>query len=124
MLLAGSHRVAELERLRGPRWFISATIRRDEFIAGYAVTADAAEAEAERLRADNYRQIRVTPPDGSVDLRQLGLEREQAQRALDDVMQRLRARVLTALRDEDRAEAEVARAAGVDRMTVRKWAGK
>ncbi len=62
-------------------------------------------------------------PAGSVDLAELGRVRSEARRALDEKTTILRAAVLRALED-GRAEAEVAREAGVDRMTVREWAGK
>jgi hypothetical protein len=58
-----------------------------------------------------------------MDLAKLGQERRDAQRALDEKTAILKAAVLRAL-EKGRAEAEVARTAGVDRMTVRKWAGK
>lgn len=65
----------------------------------------------------------VDPPVGSIDLAKLGRERMDAKRAFEEKTAILRAGVLRAL-GEGRAEAEVARTAGVDRMTVRKWAGK
>ncbi len=61
----------------------------------------------------------------SADLATLGLARAEAMRAQRDATDRLRAAVLAELgRRGDGHEAEIAREAGVDRMTVRKWAGK
>jgi DNA-binding CsgD family transcriptional regulator len=57
------------------------------------------------------------------ELEDAGRARAEAQNALDEKTKELKTEVLRALA-EGRAEAEVARAAGIDRMTVRKWAGK
>ncbi|MGK5737231.1 hypothetical protein [Micromonospora sp. URMC 103] len=109
---------------RGPRWAVSGSVRQGEIRAEYADTAE----RAEQIRKDfeenwGYYQVRVHPPVGSVDLAKLGRERAEAKRVFDEKTAILRAGVLRAL-EEGRAEAEVARTAGVDRMTVRKWAGK
>lgn len=108
---------------RGPRYVVSAQVRGGEWCAGYADTADVAEATRVRLDEEGYRTVKVMAPEGAVDLEALGRTRRLAKEALDEAAAVLRAGVLRAL-EEGRAEAEVARAAGVDRMTVRTWAGK
>lgn len=108
---------------RGPRFAVRGSIRPGESYFSYADTAEQAEKIREHCEASGYYQIRVYPPAGSVDLGKLGRDRAAAQRVLEEKTQVLRAGVLRAL-EEGRAEAEVARTAGVDRMTVRKWAGK
>jgi hypothetical protein len=118
--LNGALRIIEA---RGPRWAVSGTIRPREVIAEYAATATTAEAIKDRYEANGYHQIQVYPPQPGVDLAALGRVREEKQRELAEATAILRAGVLRALED-GRAEAEVARTAGVDRMTVRTWAGK
>lgn len=111
---------------RGPFYAITGTIRPGEARTQYADTAEAAERIREKFEDPDqwgYRQVRVYPPVGSVDLAALGRARDDARRAFDEATATLRAGVLRALED-GRAEAEVARAAGVTRMTVRSWAGK
>lgn len=61
--------------------------------------------------------------DENVDLADLGHRRREARAALDTATEALRAGVLRAL-EGGMPEAEAARRAGVDRMTVRKWQGK
>jgi DNA-binding NarL/FixJ family response regulator len=108
---------------RGPRYAVYGQIRSREAITKYAPSADLAEKYREQFEQDGYRQVKVLPPEGSVDLEKLGRERADARRIFNEKTQILQAAVLRALED-GRAEAEVARAAGVDRMTVRSWAGK
>lgn len=111
-------------RERGPRWAVFGQIRSREARVQYADTAERAEAIRQEFEDTwGYRQVKVHPPVGSVGLAKLGRERADAKRVLDEKTAILRAGVLRALED-GRAEAEVARTAGVDRMTVRKWAGK
>ncbi|MCW2765686.1 MAG: hypothetical protein JWO11_1645 [Nocardioides sp.] len=121
-MLSLSRALEQVEQ-RGPRYAVMGTIRRDEMALAYADTAEAAERTRERYEEDGYRQVRVHPPQGSIDLSALGRDRADAKRVLDEKTAILRAGVLRAL-EENRAEAEVARQAGVDRMTVRSWAGK
>jgi hypothetical protein len=109
---------------RGPRWAVYGQIRQGEARVSYALTSDAAETTRKSYEDDwGYYQVQVYPPDGSVELAQLGRERDAAKRTFDEKTEILKAGVLRAL-DEGRAEAEIARTAGVDRMTVRSWAGK
>lgn len=110
---------------RGPRWAVYGQIRPGEAIVQYADTAEAAEQLRDEFEAGGrgYHQVKVHPPVGSIDLAELGRERADAKRLYDEKNAIVRAGVLRALED-GRAEAEVARTAGVDRMTVRKWAGK
>lgn len=111
-------------RDRGPRWAVYGQIRTHEARVQYADTAERAEAIRKEFEDTwGYHHVKVHPPVGSVDLAKLGRERADARRVLDEKTAILRAGVLRALED-GRAEAEVARTAGVDRMTVRKWAGK
>lgn len=109
---------------RGPRWAVIGTIRPGEAETMYAVTADRAEAVREQFEGMGRYQIQVYPPDGSVGLHSLADRRRGARAVLDDVTQQLQAAVIHAVNAEGRAEAEVARDAGVDRMTVRSWLGK
>jgi hypothetical protein len=115
--------VKQLEAERGPRWLIYGTIRQGEFIASYADTADAAEWLHAKMESDHYRQVRTVPPAGGVDLAKLGRERNSDKRTYGASNAALKTGVLAALAD-GRSESEVARTAGIDRMTVRKWAGK
>ena len=111
---------------RGPRWLVTAKIRAGEYDAMYAPTAEFAEQLRERWAdPDTYgrRSVTVVPPQDAIDLEALGRTRRDAQRALDEATSVLRAGVMRAL-EAGRAEAEVARAAAVDRQTVRAWAGK
>lgn len=113
----------EMVAERGPRYCVTATIRPNEHSVDYAATAEVAEKLHESYEGSGCYQIRVYPPIGSVDLAKFGRERADAKRAFDEKTAILRAAVLRAL-EEGRTEAEVARTAGIDRMTVRAWAGK
>lgn len=108
---------------RGPRYAVYGQIRQGEAITDYAATGEAAERLRNRHEESGYYMIKVYPPLGSVDLAALGAARKAAKTVLDEATEVLRAGVLRAL-EEGQAEAEVARTAGVDRMTVRTWAGK
>jgi DNA-directed RNA polymerase specialized sigma24 family protein len=116
-------RAWEMVQERGPRWAVRGSIRAGQARAEYADTAEQAETIRERFEEYSYYQVQVYPPLGGIDLAKLGRTRQDAQRALADATSLLRAGVLRAL-EEGRSEAEVARSAGVDRMTVRSWAGK
>lgn len=59
----------------------------------------------------------------SADLAALGRARKSAKRAYERATERLKSAVIRAAK-EDVAEAEIARTAQVDRMTVRGWLGK
>lgn len=65
----------------------------------------------------------VFPPQESVNLAPLARARRDALQAAEEATSVLRAAVLREA-EKGRAEAEIARQAGVDRMTVRKWLGK
>lgn len=121
--MIGSRTLNAMIAERGPRWLVSAVVRQGEHMAEYADTAERAEEIRDRYQRGRYRRIQVHPPQGSVDLAALGRRRAETRRAYEDATAVLRAAVLRAL-EEGRAEAEVARTAGVDRMTVRSWAGK
>lgn len=108
---------------RGPRWAVVGTIRQGDHRVEYADTGEQAERIRDHYERDRYYQIQVHAPQGGIDLAALGRARAAAKKALDEATDILRAGVLRALED-GRAEAEVARTAGVDRMTVRSWAGK
>ena len=116
-------RAWERVQQRGPRYAIIGSIRPDEARCEYAETAGAAERIRGDFTSQHYHQVQVYPPAGSVDLRALGEARRKARETFDEATAILRAGVLRALED-NRAEAEVAREALVDRMTVRAWAGK
>lgn len=108
---------------RGPRYAVMGGIRPDEAETRYADTGEQAERVRDIMLESRYRNVQVYPPDGSVDLARLGRDRAEAKRVFDEQTAILRAGALRALED-GRAEAEVARTAGVTRKTVRRWAGK
>lgn len=108
---------------RGPRYAVYGQIRQGEAITTYADTAERAERVREQYEETGYYTIKVHPPEGSINLAGLGATRNAAKVAFDEATSILKAGVLRAL-EEGRAEAEIARTAGVDRMTVRTWAGK
>lgn len=111
---------------RGPRYAVTATIRGGEFAAAYALDAEAAEQRFEQYKSEGCRDIKVHVPDVpafDIDLVAYGRDRTQAQTVLAEKTEILRAAVLRAA-ELGRAEAEIARSAGVDRMTVRSWLGK
>lgn len=118
-----SNHAYDMVNERGPRYAVIGHIRQGESEVRYGDTAEVAERIRESHERSGYYQIHVYPPVGSIDLGKLGRDRDAAKRAFDEATAILRAAVLRAL-DEGRAEAEVARTAGVDRMTVRAWAGK
>lgn len=111
---------------RGPRYAVTGTIRRDEYAATYALDSAAAESMFEHYQTRGYRNVKVhVPTDGGVtiDLATYGRDRDDALRAAKEKTEILRAAILRAI-EGGRAEAEVARSAGIDRMTVRDWNGK
>lgn len=108
---------------RGPRFAVIGSIRQGEAYATYAPTGEAAEKIADNFRERCYYQVRVHPPQGSVDLAALGRDRSDAVQRLSEATEILKAAVHRAV-EEGRAEAEIARTAGIDRMTVRSWLGK
>jgi hypothetical protein len=117
-------RVHEMIEQRGPRWVVRGNTRPGEYRASYAVTAEAAESLRERFEGDGLYQVAVTPPEGSWNLGRLGRERDDAREALRDATEKLKAAAIAAVNGEGRAEAEVARQSGIDRMTLRDWLGK
>lgn len=111
---------------RGPRYAITATIQGGEFIASYARDSTTAEMIYERYQETGYRNARVHAPDVpsfDIDLGKYGRDRDKALEVAAEKTEILRAAVLRAA-EVGRAEAEIARSARVDRMTVRKWLGK
>jgi DNA-directed RNA polymerase specialized sigma24 family protein len=108
---------------RGPQWAVTGTVRRGAICVEYALDAQEADRWRETFEADHYYQVRVIPPQDSVDLAALGRELREARRVLREKTRITRAGVLRAA-EEGWPEAEIARQAGVDRMTVRKWLGK
>jgi hypothetical protein len=54
----------------------------------------------------------------------LAKDRAAARQALDDVTSQIRALACRLVTDEVLSEADAARRAGVDRMTIRQWLGK
>lgn len=113
---------------RGARYCVTGTIRPGEFAYRYADTGDAAEEIREDYQ-DNWRyhSIRIHPPvfdtDIATELAKLGRQRAELKQAEREVTAKLRATVLRAA-EHSFAEADIARRADVDRMTVRKWLGK
>ena len=120
--------IAKAVEERGARYCITATIRRGELAYSYADTGE----RAEQIREDyqetwHYYNVRIHPPVFDVDvaeeLAKLGQKRAELKRAEREVTAKLRATVLRAA-ERSFAEADIARRADVDRMTVRKWLGK
>lgn len=109
---------------RGPRWAVMGTIRPGEAETRYAVTAIDAEKIQTQFLDDGRYQIRVHPPEDTANLSALGRQLADARAAVRDITQQVQAAVIHAVTVDGRAEAEVARQAGVDRMTVRGWLGK
>lgn len=113
---------------RGARYCITGIIRGGEFTYRYASTSEQAETIREDFtEKQKYRQVRVHPPvfdmDVAEELSKLGNERAELKRAEREVTDKLRATVHRAAA-RGLAEADIARRADVDRMTVRKWLGK
>jgi DNA-directed RNA polymerase specialized sigma24 family protein len=118
--------ITEIIRERGPRYAITGTIRRGEFSAQYALTSESAEKVFEHYQELGYRNVKVHVPDVpgvDIDLASYGRALADARSVLEEKTQILRAAVLRAT-EAGRAEAEIARVAGIDRMTVRSWLGK
>lgn len=120
---------AELQKKiaeRGPRYAITGTVTPGEHVITYADTGEAAEQCLQRFEQNLCYQVRVHVPDlpgMDIDLAQYGKELADARRVVEEKTAILRAAVHRAA-EVGRAEAEIARTAGVDRMTVRKWLGK
>jgi hypothetical protein len=112
------------EHRRTARWWPDVDVSRTrlEWLQG-RTSAERAERAAICGENPTHNVVRLAPLDESSELVGLGRARQDAKRAYDEATAVLRAGVLRAL-EAGRAEAEVARAAGVDRMTVRDWAGK
>lgn len=123
MILGGTSLCWQAVQDRGPRYAVIAFMRPREGRVDYADTGERAERIYDQRISDGHHQVHIYPPDGSIDLGELGRARVTAIAAEREATGILRAAVLRAL-EAGRTEAEVARAAGVDRMTVRKWAGK
>lgn len=111
---------------RGPRWAIWIELGKDSAQVVYADTATQAEKTYERHLADwsnNPQRVQLHPPAGLVTLNDAATDRDKAKTVLAEKTAILKAVALQAL-EEGRTEAEVAREARVDRMTIRSWAGK
>ncbi len=108
---------------RGPRWIVTGDIRPGEALYDYANTAEVADRLSTMYEEQGYRNVRIYAPVGSVDLAALGRARTEAERVLAEHTAMLRAGVLRAL-EAGRSESEVALTGGINRSTVRKWAGK
>lgn len=111
---------------RGPRYVVQVGVRRGELLIHYADTAERAESLYDKYVNEGGYQLaytKVIPPQGSIDLAGLGRVRTEALRKAQEATDILRAGVLRAT-EAGRSEHEIARQAGVDRMTVRNWLGK
>lgn len=119
--------IAKAIENRGARYCVTGTIRPGEFAYGYADTGEQAEKIREDYQDNRRYGIRIHPPvfdaDVAAELAKLGQERADLKRAEREVTNKLRATVLRAA-ERSFAEADIARRASVDRMTVRKWLGK
>lgn len=122
-------KVLEMQRQRGPRWLVYASIRAGEHVATFAVSAEQAEKILQRYLDNGYYTALVTPPEGSIRLGQLGREAKAAKDAAKDAEdaakaaeQKLLAGVLRAHR-EQRAIEEIARQAHLSEETVSRWVG-
>lgn len=108
---------------RGPQYAVIGNVRPGEARVQLTADADAAERTRDSWIGSGYYQVRVFPPLSAEDLTVLAAERDRAAEVGREATARLKAGVLRAL-EEGRSEAEVARTAGIDRMTLRAWAGK
>lgn len=111
---------------RGPRYAIWVELGKDSAQVIYADTATQAEKVRENRLAEysgNEQRVQLHPPAGSISLTDAASEREKVKEALAEKTAFVKALALQAL-EGGRAEAEVAREARVDRMTIRSWAGK
>lgn len=121
--------VQSLQRMqakRGPHYLVHGADRRNEPIARYADTLDEAERIAERMRTDGLRQVQVLPPREQItldDVSRYGDAYSRAQDAAEGAKATLRAAVHRAV-ESGASESEIAREAGITRMTVRAWIGK
>lgn len=120
----------ELINQRGPRYCVSADITGHRGNHGHVLYAETAEkAEEMREKWDDeggYQNIKVHLPDIAgfdINLAGYGRARKEALAKAAEATEILKAAVQRAA-DVGRAEAEIARAAEVDRMTVRAWLGK
>jgi DNA-directed RNA polymerase specialized sigma24 family protein len=121
-----ANEAARMIAQRGPRWAVQIGLRGGKRNVHFADTAERAEEIYSRhIEEGGYllTYTQVYPPAGSVGLAALGLARRDAKGAYEEATSVLRAAVLRAV-EEGRSEAEIAREAGVDRMTVRTWCGK
>lgn len=110
---------------RGPRYCVQAEAG-GAFTVSFHLDSASAEAKCDQLEDEGGWRFTVHPPRVAgfdIDLAGYGRDRLQAQAALAEATGILRAAVLRAT-ELGRAEAEIARAAGVSRMTVRAWTGK
>lgn len=122
-MLTTNYKAMEEVAGRGPHYAVIGNIRPGEARVLKTAYPELAEKFRDEFIANGYYQVRVFPPIGAVDLAELAKERGRAIEVEREVTARLRAAALRAL-EEGRAEAEVARTAGIDRMTMRAWAGK
>jgi hypothetical protein len=122
--MIGTTSLHRLITARGPRWSVHGTIRQGEYAHAYALTADEADRQYERLTEFGHYTVRIVPPEGAISLTDLRDERIRARQTLADVEQRLKAACIAEIA-KGRSEVEVARDAGVDRArTLRPWLGK
>jgi hypothetical protein len=115
-----------MKERRGWLYLVIGTLRPGEFRVWKAFTGAEADTFAQEMVAGGLWGIQVVAPVGAPgldDVRKLGRERTEARRRAGEATMQLRAAVLAALAG-GHTETEVAAAAGVDRMTVRSWAGK
>jgi DNA-binding CsgD family transcriptional regulator len=111
---------------RGPRYAVRLGLRNDRYHVHLVDTAERAERIYDRALEEGgylYGTTKVIPSQDPVDLAVLGRARYDALRTADEATATLRAAVLREA-ELGRAEAWIAREAGIDRMTVRKWLGK
>jgi hypothetical protein len=124
--MAAKHSARQQLAERGPRWAIWIETGRHHAEVHYADTA----AQAEKLReihladwSHNEQRVQLYPPAEAMSLGRAASQRLKAETAFKKKTAILKTVVLQALA-QGRSEAEVARSAGVDRMTIRAWAGK
>lgn len=113
---------------RAARYCITGTIRRGEKTYTYASTSEIAEQIRKSYEEDwHYYAVRIHPPvedmDVAAELARLGEQRATLKRQERETTEQLKATVLRAA-ERDFAEADIARRANIDRMTVRTWLGK
>jgi len=92
--------VAKMRNERGPRFLVTANLRREEFRAEYALTRRVADMMAERWTEDGCYMVEITAPEefvtSGVVLRERARVLREAERSVQEKTAILRASVVQA----------------------------